>query len=107
MAPAIGDAPPDRIRFSPHFSQSSEDLIRSERHRECKSGRVREVEAVEAVEAPAETLTRWLHGTAKGCVFRGHVSAGASTSHSSEFTSHSSEFTSHSSEFISHSIEFE
>jgi hypothetical protein len=61
---------------SPHFSQSSEDLIRSEIHRECKSGSVREVEAGEA---PAETLTRWLHGIAKGCVFRGHVSAGAST----------------------------
>jgi hypothetical protein len=28
------------------FSQSSEDLIRSERHRECKSGRVREFEAI-------------------------------------------------------------
>jgi hypothetical protein len=34
---------------SPHISQSSEDLIRSERHRECESGIVREVEA------PAET----------------------------------------------------
>jgi hypothetical protein len=53
---------------------SSEDLIRSERHRECKSGIVREVEA------PAETLTRWLDGTAKGCVFQDHVSEGASTS---------------------------
>jgi hypothetical protein len=30
---------------NPHFSQSSEDLIRSERNRECKSGRLREVEA--------------------------------------------------------------
>jgi hypothetical protein len=34
--------------ISPHFLRSSEDLIRCERHRECKSGIVREVEANDA-----------------------------------------------------------